>query len=60
MPWQRARMPLRCPDGALDMSMGREPEVDVDTDGALETVDVDMETILKRSKNPYMQAYFEN
>ena len=35
-------MPLGCPDGALDMSMGREPELDVDTDGALETVDVDM------------------
>ena len=56
------------------MSMGREPELDVDTDGALETVDVDMgcghgkwrrwmwiwEAILKRSKNPYMQAYLGN
>ena len=25
MPWQRARMPLGCPDGALDITMGREP-----------------------------------
>ena len=35
---QRARMPLRQPDGALETV----ETVDVDTDGALMTVDVDM------------------
>ena len=51
---QRARLPLRQPDGALQtvetvelplskrQSDGAEKTVDVDTDDTLETVDVDM------------------